>query len=197
MLTDALTSLYGRPARTRRAIALAAACLALLLAAAAIDLAWSVVAGAFSDLQDRRHYLGNLQLITEAAAEITDIKPSEIGDVDGTFLQGTNKEVVGAELQNWFGQAAGEAGVELQTIENIAIATEKKQDYVGLSATLFGPWKSIQNLIFKIETAQPMLFVREVDIQSSYSEEENAEPRVTMRISFFGALRSADAKDGS
>ena len=198
MLTDALTRLYGCSLRARRMWTLAGVAVTIVLAVASACLVCSILSEAYSNLQDRRFYLGNLQIISQAIVDSANTASPATSIQERTFLRGKNKEVVSAELQNWLGQAAAEAGVELQSIESTAITAEKKQDYIGLSATTYGSWKAIQNLIFKIETAQPMLFVRDVDIQSSsYGEVQNVEPQVTMRISFFGALASSDAKDGS
>lgn len=197
MLTDGLTFLYAGSERMRRLVAIGLTTAALFFIVAGLYAIFSTMSSAYANLQERRQYLGRLQLITETARNLSSSATQASAPSDGIFLKGGNKEVIGAELQTWLGQTADEAGVELQSIENAAVEDSKTQAYVGLSATLAGSWKSVQNLVFKIETAQPMLFVRDVDIQSmSYSEEDNVEPRVTMRISFFGVLKPSQAKGG-
>jgi len=137
-------------------------------------------------------------LVADAGKDIAEIDARKASEPDGTFFKGENRDVVSAEMQAWLGTAANEAGAQLQSIENTAITDENKGNYVGLTANISGTWKAIQNVIFRIETAQPMLFVQDVQIQaSSYGEQDSVEPQVTMRILFLGAMRLAGRRDGA
>jgi hypothetical protein len=184
MLADALTYLYASSRRARRLYALLLLFAVIIPVASLLWLAASTATDAYSALQERRYYLGNLLLVSEAARGL-DAEAAPDTGTQATFLKGKNREVIGAELQNWLNAATQGAGAELQSIEGNS-ASDDKQAYIGLSANVYGAWKSIQNVIFRVETARPVLFVRELEIHSGASGNQDAEPLVSMRIAFRG-----------
>jgi hypothetical protein len=191
MLTDLLARLYASNQATRR---ISAAGILLAVAALSIGIVYSalsMIAGSYSALQERRAYLGNLLLIVDAVKGMDDVDAPQHAGTQSVLFQGKNRDVVSAELQNWLNAATREVGAELQSIESLSNADEGKQSYVGLSANIFGAWKPIQNTIFRIESAEPMLFVRNLEIHAASYDEENSEPQVTMRVTFLGATEIA------
>jgi len=191
MLADLLTHLYALSRGMRRlyaALMLLVIAIPVLLAG---SLALSMITGSYSFLEERRIYLGNLLLLADAGKGVEDTQPEPKPGTDEIFLAGKNREVISADLQNWLNSATQNAGAELQSIENSASDSDGKQAYIGLSANVFGAWKPIQNVIFRIETAQPVLFVRDLEIHAASYGDDRAEPQVTMRIAFRGVTRIA------
>lgn len=190
MLADVLTRLYASTPGMQRLYAALILLVVATAVACVITFAVSTLTGAYAELRERRLYLGNLLLISEAAKGLD--KPAVAEPVAGDiFLQGKSREVIGAELQNWLGNAAQDAGAALQSIESDA-GSDRGPASIGLSANIDGNWKSIENVVFRIETAKPVLFVHDLEIQAGSSPGENQEPRVTMRIAFHGITRLSD-----
>lgn len=190
MLADVLTRLYASTPGMQRLYAALVLLVVAVALACVITFAVSTLTGAYSELRERRLYLGNLLLISEAAKGLDKSAVAEPVTSD-IFLQGKSREVIGAELQNWLGNAAQDAGAALQSIESDA-GSDRGPASIGLSANIYGNWKSIENVVFRIETAKPVLFVHDLEIQSGSAPGENQEPRVTMRIAFHGVTRLSD-----
>lgn len=189
MFVDLLAHIYRAPLRTRRlyglALGLAAGVLTVMLATLWFD---GVRAG-YDQLQDRRATLGNMLRIIEAGRQ-NETTAASIEQVSRKiFLQGASKAVVSASLQSWLGATVQESGAQLQSIENSTLPEADSRSYVGLSATIVGPWRAVQSVIFRIETAEPVLTVQSLDLQSYASgSPQETEPSVTMQISVRGAI---------
>lgn len=192
MFADALAHVYLASARMRRlyglALSVGAVCLAIIVAAFWLG----SIQVSYADLQDRRVTLGNLLRIVEAGSKSESTMAAAELAARSVLLEGASRAVVGANLQSWLSTVVQESGAQLQSIENSALPEVESKSYVGLSVNVAGSWRAVQTVIFKIETAEPMLTIESVDLQSySYGAPEDVEPSVTMQISVRGAVRDA------
>jgi hypothetical protein len=193
MLADLLTRLYASRRSLRRIYAGLILVLVAIPAAVVCWLLVSMLTDSYSVLQQRRLYLGNLLMIADAAKGLDKAEPQPAPGSETIFLEGKNREVISAQLQNWLNSATQDAGAQLQSIENNAGNDDGKRNYVGLTANVYGAWKPIQNVIFRVETAQPVLFVNELEIHSASYGDQDVEAQVSMRISFRGATQVPEA----
>jgi hypothetical protein len=189
MLVDLLAQIYRAPRPMRRLYWLAMTAIAAAITVLTVTFWLEGILGSYADLQDRRATLGNMFRIIEAGARSESNKAATEQASHRTFLQGGSRAVVGASLQSWLGAAVQESGAQLQSIENSALSEAEAKSYVGLSANVAGTWKSVQSIIFRIETAEPALTIQSVELQSySYGAADDVEPSVTMQISIRGAI---------
>lgn len=189
MFVDLLAHIYRTSLRTRRlyiiALSLAAGVVAITLATLWFD----GVRATYDQLQDRRATLGNMLRVIEAGRQQKTTAATIEQVSRKIFLQGASKAVVSASLQSWLGAAVQESGAQLQSIENSTLSETDSRSYVGLSASIVGPWRAVQSVIFRIETAEPVLTVQSLELQSySYGSPQETEPSVTMQISVRGAI---------
>ena len=190
MLAEALIRLYGLSQTRQRSYALA---IAAFLAVCVGVIAWngvSLITAGYEQLQDRRAYLGSLQLMVAAAREAKVDTLAPAGAVEVDFFSGDNREVVSAQIQSWLGNAAASAGAQLQSIEIVQPSAAEEQNSITLATSIVGTWKSVQGVIMQVETARPMLFVKSADIQSMSYGDEAVEPQVSMRLVFSGLMKT-------
>lgn len=189
MFVDVLAHVYRAPQRMRRLYCLALTATAGVAAIMLAMLCFDHLQGSYTRLQDRRATLGNMLRIVAAGRESEGAALAVEQASRSVFLQGSSTAVVSASLQSWLGATVQEAGAQLQSIENSALPEAEARSYVGLSANVAGPWKAVQSVIFRIETAEPALTIRSLELQSyAYGAPGEMEPNVTMQISIRGAI---------
>jgi hypothetical protein len=192
MLADALAHIYLASARRRRLywLALTSGALAVL---GLIALFWfDSLQASYADLQERRLTFGNMLRIVEAGSKSESTMAATEAAAGKIFLEGASRSVVAASLQSWLSTAVQEAGAQLQSIENAALPEPEGQSYVGMSANAVGTWGAVQAILYRIETAEPMLTIQTLDLQSySNGASDSVEPSVTMQISIRGAARDS------
>lgn len=196
MLAEVLATLY-RASRSSQRFCIAT--VGLGLGVLCLFAAWNMISmliSSYEQLQDRRTYLGNLQLVI-AAAKAASASPDMTASVNADFFSGSNREVVSAEIQAWLGNAVAESGAQLQSVESLSPGTRDQEDSVALAANVTGSWKSVQNIVFRVETSRPLLFVQSVDIQANSYGDDAIEPQVLMRMVLAGTFKSAVRKDGT
>lgn len=189
MLVDLLAHIYRAPRRTRRLYWMAMLATVCVAVFSLVSFAAESVNSSYTNLQDRRAYLGNMLRIIEAGKESASTMTATEKASRSIFLQGASKAVVSASLQSWLSISVQETGAQLQSIENSALSEADAKSHIGLSANVAGTWKAVQAVIFKIETAEPRLMIQSMELQSySYGAPEDVEPSVTMQISIRGAV---------
>lgn len=98
MVAEALARLYSLSRTQQRSSALLIAlafalCVGLVFANVA-----SVISGAYQQLQERRAYLGKLQLMIAAAQEARIGTVNQAGALEADFFSGDNREVISAQI---------------------------------------------------------------------------------------------------
>ena len=197
MVAEALARLYNLSRTQQRILALLVALALAICVGLVVVNAASLIAGTYQQLQDRRAYLGNLQLMVAAAKEVKISAADPASTIEADFFGGDNREVISAQIQSWLGSAAASAGAQLQSIEIVQLGVADEPNAISLATSIVGTWRSVQNVILQVETARPMLFVKSADIQSMSYGDEATEPQVSIRLVFSGLMKTPVQKDKS
>lgn len=189
-----LIKIYESPPRRRRLYAAVAGSFLLCVIAILLWVTASIPLSAYQTLFQQRVYLGRLHAVLQTSAPTASNGTSDTR-LEKMFLRGKNAEVVSAELQTWLDGAAEEARIQLQSVERIPLRMEEKLQYLGLSADFVASWEEVLRFVQKVEGEQPMLFIRDLEIQPAYEASDEAEePQFQVRIGFVGAVLFDDIK---
>jgi hypothetical protein len=189
-----LISLMNMSNRTQRFIALL---ISVAIAAAAIGIIQVLVVGIWSNytsIEEKRALLGRLNAIASAGGAIeTRLLPQN--DANPMLLSGENEAVVTADLQSWLQNVIGAAGGQINSVNNVSEAGESDISMIGLKVNLSGNMEAVHRTISSIESNQPRLFVKEIEIHSNYQQtsvEENLPVELTATITFLGASNTPE-----
>ncbi|MDO6965240.1 type II secretion system protein GspM [Rhizobium alvei] len=195
MVAELMARLFSTSQRFQRNLALS---ISLALCLAAFMLVWggvSLLSRTYDELQDARVQLGNLQRLDAAANALNQATLSDGNERVQDFFTGANSDVVGAKLQAWLQETVDELGGQLASSEVVNMSSKNT---VSVAADIEGSWKSLQNLLVRIETSRPALFVENLNIVSNDYDDRAGEPSLNMHIVFSGIRNPvADAKEGS
>ncbi len=184
-----LTALMNSPNRIQRTVAFAISVVAVVVVAAILQV---VVAGLHSDyaaLEEKRLLLGKLKAIGSAGTSFeTQLLPEN--DANPMLLTGENEAVMTAALQSWLQDVVASIGGQINSVNNVSETGDDGIRMIGLKVNLSGSMETVHRTLASIETNQPRLFVKEMDVHSNYqqmSSEENLPIEVTATIVFLGA----------
>lgn len=184
-----LTALMNMSSRTQRIVALMTSA---TIVAAAVGMIQMLVVGIWSNytsIEEKRTLFGRLNAIATAGGAIeTQLLPQN--DANPMLLSGENEAVVTAGLQSWLQNAIGAAGGQINSVNNVSETGENDIRMIGLKVNLSGNMEVVHRTISSIESNQPRLFVKEIEIHSNYQQtsvEENLPVELTATITFLGA----------
>lgn len=188
-----LTALMNMSSRVQRMVALLTSAAVL---AAAIGLIQVLLVGVWSNytsIEEKRVLLGRLNAIASAGAPFeTQLLPQN--DENPMLLSGENEAVVTAGLQSWLQNVVGAAGGQINSVNNVSETGENDIRMVGLKVNLSGNMEAVHHTISSIESNQPRLFIKEIELHSNYQQtsfEENLPVELTATIIFLGASNTS------
>lgn len=184
-----MLKLVNSPPKVQRAIALS------LLVAFVLAVFWAIGAAllglkqGFSDIEDKRRFLGRLEAVRSAAVVFRKTNPMPAVDGAQLFLKGENEAVITAGLQGWLQEQAATAGAEINSVSNARMDGENGVVLLGLRANLSGSMEALHQVVAAIEASRPRLFIKELDIQSNYQETYGTDtpPELSATILMLGA----------
>ncbi|CAN7655271.1 type II secretion system protein GspM [Pararhizobium sp. LjRoot235] len=184
-----LAALMNTSSRTQRIVALLTSA---VVAVAFISVIQMLVVGLYSDyaaIEEKRALLGKLNAIASAGTSVeTQLLPQN--DASPMLLSGENEAVVTAELQSWLQNVIGAAGGQINSVNNVSESGENDIKMIGLKVNLSGNMEAVHRTVSSIESNQPRLFIKEIEVHSNYqqtSSEENLPAELTATIVFLGA----------
>lgn len=191
-----LIVLMNTSSRTQRFVALL---ISVVIVAAAIGMIQMLVVGIWSNyasIDEKRALLGRLNAIASAAGPFeTPLLPQN--DANPMLLSGENEAVITADLQSWLQNVIGAAGGQINSVNNVSEVGENDIRMIGLKVNLSGNMEVVHRTISSIESNQPRLFIKEMEIHSNYQQtsfEENLPVELTATITFLGASSTPDKK---
>ena len=190
---DSRTALLNAAPERRRVAALM---LPIVLAAIIAGLAAAVLTG----IADRAVALGtaraDLARVVAAVGRATEPGTEPAVAVDPVFLTGGTPAEIRANIRNAVSDMAEASGAMLLSVEDAvdrAGTARGEPAYAGLHATLQGTNPELIDTLWRVETAEPYLFVRAVRIAPADDGQVVGGRRVlTLRLHLEGALPPAD-----
>jgi len=189
-----LTALMNASSRTQRIVALLTSAVVVVVF---VGLIQTLVIGLYSNyasIDEKRVLLGKLKAIAAAGVSFeAQLLPGN--DANPMLLSGENEAVMTAALQSWLQEVVGTAGGEINSVNNVSEAGENDIRMIGLKVNLSGNMEAVQRTISSIESNQPRLFIKEIEVHSNYqqtSSDENLPVELTATIVFLGASGAAD-----
>lgn len=180
--------------RTQRFVALLTSA---VIVTAAIGMIQMLVVGLYSnytEIEEKRALLGKLNAIASAGASFeTQLLPQN--DANPLLLTGENEAVMTAALQSWLQEVVATAGGQINSASNVSEAGENDIRMIGLKVNLSGNMEAVHRTISSIESNQPRLFIKELEIHSNYQQtsiEENLPVELTATITFLGASNTPE-----
>jgi len=180
--------------RTQRFVALLTSA---VIVAAAIGMIQMLVVGLYSNytaIEEKRALLGKLNAIASAGASFeTQLLPQN--DANPLLLTGENEAVMTAALQSWLQEVVATAGGQINSATNVSEAGENDIRMIGLKVNLSGNIEAVHRTISLIESNQPRLFIKEIEVHSNYQQtfsEENLPVELTATITFLGASNTPE-----
>ena len=180
--------------RTQRIVALLTSAVVVVVF---VGLIQTLVIGLYSNyasIDEKRVLLGKLKAIAAAGVSFeAQLLPGN--DANPMLLSGENEAVMTAALQSWLQEVVGTAGGEINSVNNVSEAGENDIRMIGLKVNLSGNMEAVQRTISSIESNQPRLFIKEIEVHSNYqqtSSDENLPVELTATIVFLGASGAAD-----
>jgi hypothetical protein len=189
-----LIALMNTSSRTQRFVALLTSA---VIVAAAIGMIQMLVVGLYANytaIEEKRALLGKLNAIASAGASFeTQLLPEN--GANPLLLTGENEAVMTAALQSWLQEVVATAGGQINSASNVSEAGENDIRMIGLKVNLSGNLEAVHRTISLIESNQPRLFIKEIEIHSNYQQtsvEENLPVELTATITFVGASNTPE-----
>lgn len=120
--------------------------------------------------------------------------PSQAGETEANpFLEGSTLTVAGAALQQRVSGAIVAAGGAVQSSQ-VDITTGGKDGVVSLLVNFELDQPALQQLLFNLETGSPLLFIDQIDVQTSQSGLANDDRVGSLKVSLNVSGRWRGAK---
>ena len=150
----------------QRALAVALLLLALGLVAAAVWLPVAYLRGQGADLAAGVQHLGELeQRIPGREALLAQERELQGAlDTERTLLPGSTPAVAAAQLQGDLAGLAAAMGGEITTVQILEPEAAPPFARIGLRLSLNGDTATVRDFLYAIETREPMLIVRRMDL---------------------------------
>lgn len=194
-----LIALMNSSSRTQRSVALLTA---TAVAVAFISVIQMLVVGLYSNytaIVEKRALLGKLNAIAAAGASFeTQLLPEN--DANPLLLTGENEAVMTAALQSRLQEVVAAAGGQVNSASNVSEGGENGIRMIGLKVNLSGNMEAVHHTVSSIESNQPRLYIKEIEIHSNYQQtsvEENLPVELTATITFLGASNVSQKTPGS
>jgi general secretion pathway protein M len=112
----------------------------------------------------------------------------------GEFLNGTNENVVNADLQTRLKALTEGAGTRSRSVQALAVKGADQVRYVGSRIEIVGPIQSLQRAVYAIESAKPYLFITAAAIRNVPAVRRPGvaeEPAISAQLDVYGAMQIA------
>jgi general secretion pathway protein M len=112
----------------------------------------------------------------------------------GEFLNGTNENVVNADLQTRLRALTEGAGTRSRSVQALAVKGADQVRYVGSRIEIVGPIQSLQRAVYAIESAKPYLFITAAAIRNVPAVSRPGvaeEPAISQQLHVYGAMQIA------
>jgi general secretion pathway protein M len=112
----------------------------------------------------------------------------------GEFLQGTNENVVNADLQTRLKALTEGAGTRSRSVQALPVKGADQVRYVGSRIEIVGPIQSLQRAVYAIESAKPYLFITAAAIRNVPAVSRPGvaeEPAISAQLDVYGAMQIA------
>ncbi|MEZ0001742.1 type II secretion system protein GspM [Sinorhizobium fredii] len=194
-----MLKLVNAQPRVQRAVALSLLVVCAAIVLCTIGAGLSSLGQSFSEIEEKRRLLGRLEAIKSAAAVFLKANPMPASDGNQLFLHGENEAVITAGLQGQLQEQAASAGAQINSVSNVRKDGENGVALLGLRANLSGSLEAIHAVVAAIEASQPRLFIKEMDLQSSYQEAYGLDtpPELSATILMLGAAESMERTKGA
>lgn len=179
----------------RRALALGLLALALAVAYAAVI---RPIVGAFAEqraaieeqteLLRRYRGLAAERATLEARLERLRSRPAS----QGLYLAGDNENLVAAQLQSRIKSIVSETRAKLASSQVLPSADEKGFRRVGIRLTMTGGIVDLRDILFRLESGRPYLFLDNVDVSSVQGLRTAGEAGdLNITLDVFGYIRTS------
>lgn len=194
-----MLKLVNAPRKVQRATALSLVAVVILVVACAVFAGLSNLGRSFSEIEEKRRFLGRLEAIKSAASVFLKTNPMPALDDDQLFLRGENEAVITADLQGWLQERAATAGAQINSVSNVRLEGGNGITLLGLRANMSGSMEAIHEIVAAVEVNQPRLFIKEMDLQSNYQEAYGLDtpPELNATILVLGATESLGQTKGA
>jgi hypothetical protein len=119
--------------------------------------------GAITD--GARLLAGFRSVILQSRQSGADTSASDLDRYRGDFLVGPEDAIIIADLQTRLSALITARNAELSSARALPSKTRDGLEYLGLGLQIRGEMKSIQDILYAIETAAPLLFVERADLR--------------------------------
>lgn len=173
------------PAWANRAAALAV----LVLAVMAVVLGVVVPAvesyrGTRAELAQAREMLARYRAVAERGepvrAAVEDLEAAQ-RDSD-LFVQGDSDSLAAANLQQHLKQMVERAGGSTQSVQSLSPETRDGMTRIGMQLKLNATVRGLADILARVESERPLLFVRKLRVSGSLRRDDDGEPRMQPQL---------------
>jgi len=188
-MNSVLMRILNLTQRTRRILAASIlAAVVLTCLGLAVQLV-ALLRAELSELTAQRERIGQQELTLRTMRAAIESNKNIGASLQNTFLQGDSEAVAEASLQSWLGEAAQNAGVDMNSISGAQPVDDGALRMIGVRTSVTGTYDRIVQLLAMIEASTPRLTVVKGELLSSADdmfEEGQAELRITANLTVMG-----------
>lgn len=110
----------------------------------------------------------------------------------GEFLNGTNENVVSADLQTRLKALTEGTGTRSRSAQALPVRSADQVRYVGSRIEIIGSIQSLQRAVYAIESAKPYLFITAAAIRNVPAVNRPGvaeEPAISAQLDIYGAMQ--------
>jgi hypothetical protein len=160
-------------------ISIGALCLLLLACIFAVGWSLQVRSDANNELTDRREALSHLE--ARARSESSNARMTSVAPLDA-FLDGPTTGLAAAKLQAYLSQVVASHQAILISYGAEPTRREDSPDSIRVQATLDVGQKSLQSLLYQLESRTPYVFVDALALQPPSTSERRAAQDPVLRL---------------